>query len=142
MGRRIIGGIVGVAVVIVGYFTTSTGYAGHNDATGTFCQEMLQQNNKIHDDSKKLETAKADWTAIAARLEQGAKDLRGIITPEVKVEVASVARTLATAMTNVATAPDDADLDAIDAAYSKALKDMAAACNTATGEKVGVDLEY
>lgn len=141
MGRRIIGGVVGIAVLIVGYFTTNTGYAGHNDATGKFCQEMLKQNNAMAAEAKRLDQQKADWSAFSANLVKNATDLRALDTTDVKIEVASAARTLAGAMTTFATAPADADLVAIDAAYSKALTDMAKTCNDATGEKVGVDLE-
>lgn len=141
MGRQIVAGFVGIAVVAVGFFTAGNGYAGHDDPTGKFCQEMLKQNHSVDAELGKLETEKADWSAMAIRLQRGANDLRAIESTDVNSDVLRAASTLATAMGTVATAPDDADLASIDAAYERALRGMATACNDATGESVGVEIK-
>jgi hypothetical protein len=125
---------IGTAVValLVGAGTAHA-YAGHGGANGTYCQLTLDQNHKLNE---ALESATSD---VFALLNKDAADLAARGDDTVKPDVRTAGHAIAQDMAAAGRATSADAFDAAMARYSGDISILATACNTATGQYVGVE---
>jgi hypothetical protein len=131
--RRIVGGVI--VLVVGGGVAAGHSYAGHGGASGDFCEFTLKQN---HDLDAKMASDTLDLAGMRRLVTGAARDLRAQARTEVKPGVLTAGENLAAALSAMGSAGSAEAYARAGDAYDKAIDGIAAACNTATGQKVKV----
>lgn len=134
--RRIVGTLIVAGIGIGGATAAGHSYSGHGGASGDFCEFTLQQNHTLED---AMSDDTLDLAGMQTLVNGAAADLRKQSRAEVKPQVLAAGDTLAAALSGLGAALSADEFAAADVAYGKAIEGIAAACNEATGQKVGVE---